>query len=164
MAPRLLLGNAALDADLASRLTLTFLLLPHVPRLRELTTATPPLLCWASLVAYAEPRSVSEVRAEVRCGSEGVAALLAVLEGSAAEIEAERYEAEQEAQRAAMATEDLLVETRSAGRTEGRAEGRADGVRDFLRSLGIASAADYRARCGNDAPPDVMRVLREMMP
>jgi hypothetical protein len=141
-------GNEALDGDLAARLSFVFALLPHVPRLDELTTRTPPLLRWASLVAYAGPDNVGTVPKVVR--SPGVTLLLDQLAGSVAEVEQERAKAEEEDAYLAR----LSAESKELGKAEGKAE--------LLRDLGITSAALYLARFGKDPPPGIAEQLEKL--
>ena len=73
-------GNVALNAELAGRLSFVFVLLPHAPLLEELTVSTPPLLRWASLIAYANPRNLDAIPKPVR--SAGIERLMAILKVS----------------------------------------------------------------------------------
>jgi hypothetical protein len=139
-----------------------FALLPHAPRLVDLTPATPPLLRWAALVAHASPGNLAEVPKDVR--TDGVARLLDLLDASAHDTRQERFEAEYKAAADAQYLEDARVEAaiegRVEGRLEGRVEGRMEGQAELLHTLGIDSTAGFRARFGYDAPPDVARVLQ----
>jgi hypothetical protein len=130
------MGNQALDRELAARLSFVFALLPHAPRLEELTARTPLLLRWASLVAHAEPENLNHVPKSVR--SPGVERLLDQLASSAGEVARERAQAEE--------ADDLFLQGRVEGRAEGEAKGRAEGEAKLLLELGITSAAAYRAR------------------
>ena len=146
------LGNEALDEELASRLSFVFALLPHAPRLQDLTTATPPLLRWASLVAHVAPDNLDEVPAEVR--SKGVDKLMSMLSGSVDVTKAERLEAEakeddfERAMESALAEGDAKGEAR--GRAEGWAEGRADAIAEMLARLSVASKSAFSAKFGVD--------------
>jgi DNA polymerase III delta subunit len=105
--PRAMAGrvvNAALERDLAAHASFVFALLPHAPRLEELTVATPPLLRWAALVAHAGPDNLGKVPREVRVG--GVARLLELLDSSALAVRAERSFADYKAAADAQALED----------------------------------------------------------
>jgi len=134
------MGNEALDRELAAHSSFVFALLPHAPRLEELTARTPLLLRWASLVAHAEPENLNNVPKSVR--SPGVERLLDQLASSAGEVARERAQAEE--------ADDLflqgIVVGRAEGEAKGEAKGRAEGEAKLLLELGITSAAAYRAR------------------
>ena len=145
--------NAALARVMAAHSSFVFALLPHAPRLEELCARTPPLLRWASLVAHATPGNLDAVPKDVRTG--GVARLLELLDASEAEARAERGAEEREA----ATIETLISDVRAEAEVEGRAEGRAEGKAELLRSIGVTSEATYRARFGDDPPPDVAHLL-----
>ena len=188
VSPRAMAGaevNAALARVMAAHSSFVFALLPHAPRLEELCARTPPLLRWASLVAHAAPGNLDTVPREVRTG--GVARLLELLDASEAEARAERGDEEREAATIETLISDMRAEAKvegraegkaegqaegraegkvegkaegqAEGRAEGKAEGRAEGKAELLRSLGITSAATFRARFGDDPPPDVAHLL-----
>lgn len=48
-------ANASLEREMASRVSYTFVMLPHVPPLTAMPVCTPPLLQWASVIAHACP-------------------------------------------------------------------------------------------------------------
>jgi len=135
-------GNEALNAELASRMSIVFALLPHAPRLEDLTAATPPLLRWASLVAHVAPDNVDAVPKAVR--SEGVERLMSLLRETVTATEAERLEAEKEE-----AEFDLSVEAAVIERED-----------KLMRALGIESIADFRAKFGSDPPADLAAFFR----
>ena len=146
-------GNAALDGDLASRMSFVFALLPHAPPLEDLTCFTAPILRWASLVAHLKPDNIDNVPRDVR--SEGVEKLLLMLSGSKSQTEKEAFETAQEMDRSERAMEDVKAE----GKAEGMAEGAVEGKLEILRALGITSAASYRKLTGADPPADVSSLL-----
>ena len=163
-------GNAALDDELASRMSFTFALLPHAPRLEDLTASTPPLLRWASLVAHVAPYNLNSVPKAVR--SEGVNALIQLLSDTESDTEAERLKALEEERQTESAVESALVEGREEGRglgreegrelgrEEGETKGREQGREETLRSLGIESIADFKAKFGGDPPASLSAFLR----
>jgi hypothetical protein len=126
--PRAMAGrevNAALERELSMHASFVFALLPHAPRLEDLSTETPPLLRWAALVAHADPSNLSTVPKEIRVA--GVAHLLDVLSSTAAEVRAERDEAEYLAASDAQALADAQAEFEAKGEAKGKAEGKAEG-------------------------------------
>ena len=143
-------ANEALAADMAARLTLTFALLPHAPRLHELTPATPPLLRWAALVAHVGPRNLHEVPKDVR--SKGVEALLELLKDTMDETERERGEAEEQEDKDLRVVEAMLAEAKVALMEASKAEGKAEGKAELLHQLGIGSTAELAALLGRQLP------------
>lgn len=154
--PRAMVGrkvNTALERELSAHASFVFALLPHAPRLEDLSTATPPLLRWAALVAHVEPSNLSAVPKEVRV--EGVARLLDVLSSTAVATRTEREEAEYLAASDAQALADALAE----GEAKGEAEGEAKGMAGALRLMGVATVNEYRTRFGTDPPPQLASFL-----
>jgi hypothetical protein len=145
--------NVALQSEMAERMSFLFALLPHAPRMEELTLATPPLLRWASLVAHVGPLNVAKVPQEVR--TEGVSLLLDMLHDSLDETEMERIKGEAEAGQMQRALESAFAE----GKAEGLAEAKAEGILAALRLVDIQSAADYRNKMKSDPPPEVLAAL-----
>jgi hypothetical protein len=152
-------GNAALDKDLAERMSLTFALLPHVPLLKDLTASTPPLLRWASLVAHVRPENLNEVPNEVS-SIVGVKVMMEALETSRDTVEVERARAEAEAELWQQSTASLVEEGKVKGMEEGKAkgmeEGKAKGMEEILHLLGIDSEAAYTAKFGAVCPPELL--------
>lgn len=70
--------HASLGAALAARLSLSFVMLPHVPRLAELSTETPPLLKWSSFVAHLQPHTIDQVPGELK-NEPGIQQLLEIM-------------------------------------------------------------------------------------
>jgi hypothetical protein len=140
-------GNAALDKDMAERMSLTFALLPHVPLLKDLTASTPPLLRWASLVAHVRPENLNEVPNDVSC-IVGVKVMLEALENSRDMVEVERARAEAEAERWQQSNASLV--------DEGEAKGMVKGMEKTLRLLEIDSEAAYSAKFGAQCPPELL--------
>ena len=149
-----LVVHPALARELSERISFLFALLPHVPRLENLTRATPPLLRWASLVAHAAPDNLHTVPKDVRVG--GVARLLEVLNDTKDVTQKELFDAELEKAAVARSNGDV--------RAEGVAEGEAKGKAEILRALGVTSSADFRSRYGVDAPPGIAEAFGEMTP
>jgi hypothetical protein len=102
-------------------MSIVFALLPHAPRLEDLTAATPLLLRWASLVAHVAPDNVDAVPKAVR--SEGVERLMSLLRETVAATEAEREKTEREEAEFERGVESALIE----GETKGIAKGIAMG-------------------------------------
>ena len=162
-------GNVALQNEMAGRLSFLFALLPHAPRLEDLTVDTPPLLRWASLVAHVGPQNVAQVPEAVR--TKGVALLLEILHDTRDETEMERIKEEEEAGQMQRALESALAEGEAKGLAKGMAEGKAEGMAEgkakgmaegtlsTLRLLGIQSAADYRSKFKSEPPPEVLAAL-----
>ena len=142
-------GNVALQDEMAGRMSFLFALLPHAPRLEDLTVDTPPLLRWASLVAHVGPTNVFRVPQAVR--TTGVSLLLDMLHDTPDETEMERIKEEAEAGQMQRALECALA--------EGKAEGKAEGTLATLHLLGIQSAADYRSMMKSEPPPEVLAAL-----
>ena len=158
-----------------ARLSVMFIMLPHVPHLRELTALTPPLMRWASLVAHVEPGNIDAVPPDVR-GIPAVDALLGELRATADETEIERLREEDEVTRAKLAMEDAVDEAKAEGKAEGKVEGKAEGKAEgiaegkaegksegmaaMLRLQGILSQADYCAKFGSAPPPTVLPYLQ----
>lgn len=139
--PRAMVGldvNPALERMLAEQASFVFALLPHAPRLEELTPATPPLLRWAAVIAHVVPENIGAVPKDVRVG--GVARLLEMLDATASMAQAERDDA------------DFLAARVADWALSVRAEAEAEGIAEVLRLVGILSAADYKAKLGS-APP-----------
>ena len=145
-------GNVALQNEMAGRLSFLFALLPHAPRLEDLTVDTPPLLRWASLVAHVGPLNVAQVPKAVR--TTGVSILLDMLHDTRNETEMERIKEETEAGQMQRALESAIA--------EGMAKGKAEGTLSTLRLLGIQSAADYRSKMKSEPPPEVLAALSEI--
>jgi len=135
--------NTALAAEMAARMSFVFVLLPHAPRLGDLTARTPRILQWASLIAHLRADNVDAVPAEVRRA--GVDLLLGKLRDSVDETELE----------ALRTARDLDVQDQAVvcALAEGKAEGKAEGMAEALRLLGIETVEAYRARFGADPPP-----------
>ena len=144
-------GNEALTADIAARLSLTFALLPHAPRLVDLNNATPPLIRWASLIAHVRPGNVGEVPAGVRAVP-GVRRLLDVLSETTDLVAHE--------ENAARSEQEALYTERLAVFDEGRTEGHMEGAAAVLAEMGIVTAADYEAKLGVPPPPAVAAHLK----
>ena len=136
------LGNGALDDELSARISFVFALLPHAPRLQDLTAATPPLLRWASLVAHVAPDNIDAVPKAVR--SKGVETLMLMLSQTVDATEAERRDAE--------AREGEIERAVDSALAEGEAKGKAEGIAESMGALGISSIADFRAKLGTDPP------------
>ena len=130
------LGNGALDDELSARISFVFALLPHAPRLQDLTAATPPLLRWASLVAHVAPDNIDAVPKAVR--SKGVETLMLMLRETVDATEAERRDAE--------ASEGEFERAVDSALAEGEAKGKAEGIAESMGALGILSIADFRAK------------------
>ena len=157
-------GSAALNSELAARLSFVFALLPHAPRLEDLNDRTPPLLRWASLVAHAEPNNVGAVPHAIR--SAGVERLLQSLATSAELVEDERREA-LEADRHFIKGEaegEARGEARgkAIGEARGEARGKAIGEATTLRKVGITSAAEHLAKFGTHLSPEVAEELARL--
>ena len=75
-----------------------FALLPHAPRLEDLTERTNPLLRWTALIAHVEPEEIDSVPKGVR-DIHAVKLMLDILHGSIEEIKLERGRAMEEAVR-----------------------------------------------------------------
>jgi len=145
--------QAALSADFSARLSFVFALLPHAPPLKELTSTTPPLLRWASLIAHLAPSTISDVPKDVRCG--GVEQLLGVLDAS---MDKTRLEMEEAAD--LMRTNDYRVEdAKEEGIAEGISLGKAEGTLATLRLMGIQNVADFRSKMKSEPPPEVIAAL-----
>ena len=154
--PRAMVGfdvNPALERMLAQQASFVFALLPHAPRLNELTPATPPLLRWAALVAHVAPDNIDDVPKDLRIG--GVARLLEMLDATASTARAEREEADRRAADDAQALEDARAEAEAKGKAEGKAEGMATA----LRLVGVENVASYRAHFGADPPAQLAPFL-----
>lgn len=131
------IGNPALDQAFASKLTISLVMLPHVPRLQDLNVNTPALLRWASLVAHATPYNGTDVPADVRDKIPAVKTIFEMLSGTAQLSDAEARE-EQERRY----IDDGI---REDGITEGR--------RAMLADLGVLTKADFeRASEGKPVP------------
>lgn len=85
-------SNETLARDMQARMSFTFALLPHAPRLEQLTAETPPLLRWASLVAHANPLNANTVPKAAR--TEGIDTLLELLKSTSSLVAEERRKAE----------------------------------------------------------------------
>ena len=146
-------GNKELDAELAPQTSIVFALLPHAPRLQDLTAATPPLLRWASLVAHVAPDNVDAVPKAVR--SEGVERLMSLLRETVDDTEAEREEAEREEADFQRSVEAAVEEALIERRAKAEAMGNVEGIAKVMRALGVESIADFRAKIGSDPPADL---------
>lgn len=156
--------NTALAAEMAERLSFIFALLPHAPRLDELTARTPRMLQWASLVAHVRADNVDAVPVEVRRA--GVDLLLGRLHESVHETEREEFRAADDLAVLEQAVECAFAEGKAIGRAEakarakaeaeglaegaaegmamGMAVGKAEGVAETLRLLGITTVEAFR--------------------
>ena len=143
-------GNAALADELAARVSFTFALLPHAPRLADLSVETPRILQWASVIAHLRADNVDAVPRAVR--RPGIDRLLGVLSESAAETELERLRTVRDG-----AVQEAAV---ACARAEAKAEGVAEGVADALRLLNVTTVAAYRARFGADPPTELAQWRR----
>ena len=182
--------NKALAREMQARMSFTFALLPHAPRLEELTAETPPLLRWASLIAHANPLNADAVPKAAR--TEGIEKLLALLKSTSSQVEEERIQTKADDDQIFRAAECAMVEGMAKGKAEGmaegkaegmaegeakgkaegmaegkaegeakgKAEGKAEGMAELLRLLGISSVADYRAARGCEPPPELEPFLK----
>ncbi len=141
--------NVALERELSAQVSFVFALLPHAPRLEDLSSATPPLLRWAALVAHAEPSNLSKVPKEVRVA--GIACLLDMLSSTADAVRAEREEAEY------LAASD--VQALADAQAESEAKGKAEGMAGALRLMGVVTVEAYRVRFGANPPPQLAPFL-----
>jgi hypothetical protein len=142
--------NTALAAEMAARMSFVFVLLPHAPRLSELTPSTPRIMQWASLIAHLRADNVDAVPRHVR-HRKGVELLLGTLCESVDETELE-------AQRT---RNDLALQERAVmcALAEGKAEGKAEGMAEVLHLQGVKTVKAYRARFGTDPPPQLAPFL-----
>ena len=145
--------NAALAAEMAARLSFVFVLLPHAPRLSELTERLPKILQWASLIAHLRADNVDAVPVEVRRA--GVDLLLGRLRETVDETELEALRTAREL----AAQEDAVVCALAEGKAEVKAEGKAEGKAELLHLLGLETVEAYRTRFGADPPPQLVPFL-----
>ena len=148
--------NEHLAAEMRSRMSFVFALLPHAPLLADLNERSPPLLRWAALVAHVHPANIDHVPKDVRSIA-AIKTLLEWLDGTRDETEMERLQAEEELAANARESEAMYYDGKAAGKAEGKAEGKAD----LLSSLGVRTVAEYRAMFKADPPADLNRILSD---
>ena len=146
--------NAPLSAEMRSRMSFVFALLPHAPLLQNLRADTPPLLRWAALVAHVNPDEISAVPKCVR-EIPAVKKMLDVLHDSSSQIKIEQERIEDDKARFLEQEGDMFDD----GVREGRAEGKAEGKAEVLASMGITSVSEYRSKIGKEPLADVASAL-----
>ena len=142
--------NEMLTKEMHNRLSFVFALLPHAPRLEDLTERTNPLLRWAALIAHVEPEEIDSVPKGVR-DIHAVKLMLDILHGSIEETKLERNRAQEEAARDSE-EEDQIFQ-------DGQRQGETEGMLRILFQLKVKSAADYRREFGVDPPDYVAKAL-----
>lgn len=183
------IGNAHLDREMDARMSLIFALLPHVPHMSELTSSTPPLLCWASLVAHVNPDNVNDVPIQVQ-DSEGVQTLLQMLRSSVDETHVEWLQTFKVGALSVSLSQltsrphcpstprnpfffqnkTFHAATRQDARDyrealtiyeDGYNEGVLEVMRATLAALGVGTRAEYKQKFGSAPPSDVAVALPE---
>jgi len=144
------IDNEMLTEEMHNRLSFVFALLPHAPRLEDLTADTHPLLRWAALIAHVEPEEIDSVPKGVR-DIHAVKLMLDILHGSIEETKLERGRAQEEAARDQEEEYQIFQ--------DGFMQGKAEGLMRILFQLKVKSAADYRREFGVDPPDYVAKAL-----
>jgi hypothetical protein len=165
------LGNDALAAELAARMSMTFALLPHAPPLKSLgdVTVASPLITWASVIAHLGPDTIDSLP-KTALSVPGIKVLVDIVAATATEIAEEVSKAEEEAQMIANEMEGTLQEVfvegkaegkaegLAEGKAEGKAEGLAEGKAEALRMIGITNEAGYIAKFGEPPSADLKKL------
>ena len=146
--------NEMLTKEMHDRMSFVFALLPHAPRLEDLTERTNPLLRWAALIAHVEPEEIDSVPKGVR-DIHAVKMMLDILHGSVEETRLERERAQEEAARDSEEEDQIFQD----GERQGKAEGEIDGMLRVLFQLGVKSAEGYRLRFGHEPPAHIANAL-----
>ena len=148
--------NKHLAAEMRARMSFVFALLPHAPLLADLSDRSPPLLRWASLIAYVHPANIDDVPRDVRSIA-AVKTMLEWLDGTRDETELERMQDKEEVAATAREIEAIFHD----GKVEGKAEGKAEGALGVLSSLGVRTVAEYRSKFKAEPPADLARILAD---
>lgn len=160
------IANKSLKKQLVNRMTLTFLILPHVPTPETLPSKVVPLLQWASIIAHAQPGiSLVEMPSPLR-RLKGLERLVEALNDAETlnilSEERETYLRTLDKERRDLDIlnsrfEDQLEYAEEKGREEGREEGRHEvraqavaDVAEFLIAQNIRTVDAYRARWNRD--------------
>ena len=160
------IDNEMLTKEMHNRLSFVFALLPHAPRLEDLTERTNPLLRWAALIAHVEPEEIDSVPKGVR-DIHAVKLMLDILSGSIEETKHERDRAHEEAARDSEEADQIFQDGQRQGKAqgkaqdkaEGKAEGEIEGMLRILYQLKVKSAVGYRLKFGDDPPDYIAKAL-----
>jgi hypothetical protein len=143
------IDNNMLSKEMRNRMSFVFALLPHAPRLEDLTANTHPLLRWAALIAHVDPEDIDAVPKEVR-DIQAVKLMLDILEGTVSQTKHERELAELEFARDLEEEQEIFE------------DGKAEGIQRALFQIGVTNAAEYRLKFGSDPPVDVAKALLDI--
>lgn len=156
-------GNDALARELAKCLTMTFVMLPHVPRFDQLTDSDHALMKWSSIIAHAAPDNTDLLR-KAFPRDEAVERLAVMLldKKTVHELQEEQdkeFERMVEERKLAERVEDLVKEEEFM---KGHATGVAKGQLEMLAVLNIYSVDDYRRVFGSEPPAFVSALLERV--
>lgn len=153
-------GNVALNEELLTMLSFTFAMLPHAPRLEDLTASTPSLIRWASLVAHVSPDNIDAVPKDVQ-RIEGVKKMLEILHDTKKKVKKEREQSERDESEMKVALDASFDEGAEEGMLKGRVKGRVEGMLELLRLNGVTSTSEYIAKFGKAPAAEIAAAFQK---